>query len=296
MPLTIINLTPHPVTICRSGREPITYAAGAPSDLPRAIESGEMPTGLDPNPSSPGPKQIGIGRMELTDADSDGQGGYERSVCLADTGLVDFVGYVGVEGLPAQLPGERMFGTSRWYIVSIITALGALVSGRGVEDLLVPMGQVRDAAGRVIGASGLAPATSLLTPLYASIADPLQRRTLEVMLRNTAQPGQSDDAASAMSQPELVEHNIHVHAAHYLYDDPRKGHDLARWVVVHPVQPTHEQIAALGVPATAEYHCGYVHLGRQAWVYVERRPMSPGTCGRCGAAESERLFVRRGLS
>lgn len=95
-------------------------------------------------------------------------------------------------------------------------------------------------------------------------------------------------------EPRLVTHDVVRHAAHSLTGPG--GHDLARWVVRHPSQPNREQLRALGVPDGAEYHVGYVHLGAQHWVYVERRPMSPGSCERCGAAESERLFASRGLS
>lgn len=106
------------------------------------------------------------------------------------------------------------------------------------------------------------------------------------------------DTLVALTKPEpkLVTHDVVAHAAHYMYDDPRKGHDLARWVVQLPTQPTREQLTALGVPAAASYHSGYVHLGRQHWIYVERRPLSPGTCGQCVHASSAALFASRGLS
>ncbi len=95
------------------------------------------------------------------------------------------------------------------------------------------------------------------------------------------------------TNPALVSHDLIPHAAHY----EGGGHDLARWIVRHPTQPTGTQLAIAGVPVTAEYHCGYVDRdGAQHWVYVERRPMSPGTCDRCGAAKSASLFARRGLS
>lgn len=160
---TIVNLTPHPVTIIRAGREPVTYPACAPADLPRAIEA---PVDAD---------------MYLTDGGSDGQGGYENAVAMHESGLVDQVGYTGVEGLPDFLPGERMFGVSTLRIVSIVTAIGALASGRGIEDLLVPMGQIRDAQGRIIGAAGLAPASSLLTPMYRAIVAPHHASMMEAL-------------------------------------------------------------------------------------------------------------------
>lgn len=182
--ITIINLTPHPVTIIRRCPDPngppdaiiehrTEYPACAPESLPRALESAEYPADLDPNPGTPGPKRIAIGDVCLLDSGSDGQGGYENSVSLRSTGIVDFVGYVGVEGLPDLSADERMFGLATFRIVSIVTALGALAAGRGIEDLLIPMGQIRDDKGRVVGATGLAPASSLLTPLYRRITAPL---------------------------------------------------------------------------------------------------------------------------
>lgn len=97
----------------------------------------------------------------------------------------------------------------------------------------------------------------------------------------------------ATQAPTLVEHNVIAHAGHYVGGG---GHDLARWVVRHPSRPTTSQIVALGVPCEAEYHCGFTDRGVQHWVYVERRPMSPGICGRCSALASESLFAKRGLS
>ena len=93
--------------------------------------------------------------------------------------------------------------------------------------------------------------------------------------------------------PELIMHSVIAHAAHY---ELGGGHDLARWVVEYPTQPTAEQLTALGVPATAGYHTGYVHLGCSYWIYIEKRPMGPGSCAECGAAASAALFARRGLS
>jgi hypothetical protein len=184
--ITIVNLTPHPVTIIRRCPDPngppdafvetrTEYPACAPADLPRAVES-----------TLHGEHKIGIGDIALTDSGSDGQGGYANAVSLMDTGLVDFTGYVGVEGLPEVSANDRMFGVTTFRIVSIVTALGALAAGRGIEDLLVPMGQVRDDKGRVIDATGLSPATSLLTPLYRAIVAPYQRRTTEALEERNA--------------------------------------------------------------------------------------------------------------
>lgn len=153
MTITITNLTPHPVTIIR-GTGTTTYPACAPADLPRATEET---VGLD---------------MSLTASD-------ENAATLASTGLVDQTGYTGVEGLPPISRGDQCV---RWYIVSVVTAIGALAGDRGIEDLLIPMGQVRDASGRIIGATGLAPATSLLAPLYRAIVAP-HRAELMTALR-----------------------------------------------------------------------------------------------------------------
>lgn len=169
MSITIINLTPHPVTIHRPDRDPVTYPACSPADLPRATEAPDK----------------GWGCMELSES-GDGQAGYENAVSLQSTGLVDSVGYNGVEGLPDIPPDERAFGCTTFRIVSIVTAIGALAAGRDIVDLLVPMGQVRDANGRIIGATGLAPAATLLTPMYRAIVAPHQRRTIEALEERNA--------------------------------------------------------------------------------------------------------------
>ena len=104
--------------------------------------------------------------------------------------------------------------------------------------------------------------------------------------------------ALTQSTPVLVTADHVRHAAHYMYGDPRKGHDLDRWVVRSAVRPTSAQLAELGVAPDAEWHTGYIEsgTGRQHWVYIAKRPLSEGTCERCSAAASERLFWQRGLS
>lgn len=146
--ISIVNLTPHPVTIIRAGREPVTYPACAPDALPRAIETPMTHSGC----------------MELS-VSGDTQDAYENHWSMVHAGVVDFVGYSGVDGLPELSATDRAFGCTQFRIVSIVTAIGALAAGRPIVDLLVPMGQVRDAAGRIIGAAGLAPASALLTPI-----------------------------------------------------------------------------------------------------------------------------------
>jgi hypothetical protein len=147
--ITIVNLTPHPVTIVRPGREAVIYPACAPAELPRAVE-----------------EQV-IGGLDLIHDDT--QGAYACTVSCMETGLVDSVGYTGVTGLPELTDGEIAFGCTKFYIVSIVTVLGALAAGRPTCDLLVPMGQVRDANGRIIGATGLAQADVLLSPLATTL-------------------------------------------------------------------------------------------------------------------------------
>lgn len=175
--MKITNLTPHPVTIIRRCPDPngppdaiietrTEFTACDPADLPRAIESADM------------------GEMALTDSGSDGQGGCENINSLRSSGLVEFVGYSGVTGLPEV--SDRMFGLIEFRIVSIVTVIGALAAGRGIEDLLVPMGQVRDNKGRIIGATGLAPASSLLSPLYRSIVKPYQESTIKALQERNA--------------------------------------------------------------------------------------------------------------
>ncbi len=89
----------------------------------------------------------------------------------------------------------------------------------------------------------------------------------------------TQEQENARRDPELAGHDILVHAGHYTGGG---GHDLARWIVRHPEQPTRAQLRTLGVPDTAEYHSGHRRDDVQHWIYVERRPMSPATCERCG--------------
>lgn len=151
--IKIVNLTPHPVTIIREGREHVTYPACAPTDLPRAVESEEFRG-----------ERIGSGIMEIS-VSGDTQDAYANACTFDALGIIDRVGYVGTEALPPLPEGEVAFGVETFRIVSIVTALAALAEGRPIVDLLIPRGQVRDAAGRIIGASGLAPASSLLSPV-----------------------------------------------------------------------------------------------------------------------------------
>lgn len=145
MTISITNLTPHPVTIVRPGGHRVEYPACAPADLPRAVEG----------PCAPGTDLI----------HDDTQGAYACDVAMSETGLVDRIGYLGVTGLPSISADEVAFGATRYYIVSIVTVIGAIAAGRSTCDLLVPMGQYRDETGRVIGASGLAQADTLLSPM-----------------------------------------------------------------------------------------------------------------------------------
>lgn len=202
--ITIVNLTPHPVTIIRRCPNPsgppeaiiehvFEYPACAPSNLPRATEA---PVQSD---------------MCLTDGGSDGQGGYENARSLAATGLVDNLGYTGIEGLPPLTQGERMFGVTTFLIVSVVTAIGALAAGRGVEDLLIPMGQVRDASGRIVGATSLAPAASLLTPLYRAIVAPYNARIMDILRERNAARG----VAPTMEQVAEIERQEIADGARY---------------------------------------------------------------------------------
>lgn len=150
--MNIINLTPHPVTIVRPGCEPLTYAPANPAAIPRALETTRSDTGC--------------WRLAVT---GDTQDAYENAVTMMQSGLVENRQYVGVEGLPDLTPDELAFGVRQFRIVSIVTAIGALAAGRAIVDLLVPCGQVRDPAGRIIGATALAPATSLLSPMAEAL-------------------------------------------------------------------------------------------------------------------------------
>lgn len=101
----------------------------------------------------------------------------------------------------------------------------------------------------------------------------------------------------ATAEPVLVTQNRISHAAHY--EGGHGGHDLDRWVIRCPRQPTFEQVAALGVAPDAKYHSGYVEPGtrQQHWIYTAIRPLSEvAYCPTCSANASRRLFAQRGLS
>lgn len=159
--IEIVNLTPHPVTIIRDCPDPhgspsdrvtqrIVFPPCDPSRLPRAIETPWN------------------GGLDLIHDDS--QGTYVTMSALSATGLVDKIGYSGVENLPSISDAEvHHDGIRVAYIVSIVTAIGALVAGRPTCDLLVPMGQVRDEGGRIIGATSLGAVDVLLDPMARAL-------------------------------------------------------------------------------------------------------------------------------
>jgi hypothetical protein len=76
------------------------------------------------------------------------------------------------------------------------------------------------------------------------------------------------------------------HAAHYeAPGQGAKGHDLEQWDALDAGQikrgRSGDPVVPDGVPADAEYHCGYIDRdGRQHWLYTRRSPMT-GTCERC---------------
>lgn len=155
---SIVNLTPHPVTIIRStsdgARTTTAYPACSPADLPRAVEE---------------PRGYPHGGALPAIPHDDSQLAYAMCEYHQATGVVDGIGYVGVVGLPEFQPREIFAGTKKLYIVSIVTAIGAVAAGRPIHDLLVPCGQVRDESGRVVGATGLAPAEILLASMAERI-------------------------------------------------------------------------------------------------------------------------------
>jgi hypothetical protein len=222
MSINIVNLTPHPVTIYRThpadtgapaDREPlppVTYPACAPADLPRAIET----------------PMTGAGCMQLA-VSGDTQDAYENHWSMVHTGVVDFAGYSGVENLPDLSPAgysgvdnlpdlspeERAFGCTTFRIVSIVTAIGAIAAGRPIVDLLIPMGQVRDTSGRIIGATALAPASGLLTPMAEKILamrqgtiDALiaQRDQAQQLVADLTRVREAQDATIMEQQAEIV--------------------------------------------------------------------------------------------
>ncbi len=82
----------------------------------------------------------------------------------------------------------------------------------------------------------------------------------------------------------LVEYRLVKHAAHYAYDHPGRGHDLAQWTIEVVKRPDYADRIALGMSSDVEYHFGYVLDGQQRWVYTARRPMSDGVCDRCASS------------
>lgn len=153
MTFKIVNLTPHPVSIVR-GDHSATYPAAAPEDLPTAIDGPVYWLPLGSQPHIPG---------------DDSQTSYAILCQLGECPLVDRVGYTGVRGLPPFPSLGLGDGISTAYIVSVVTAIGALAAGRPIYDLLIPSGQVRDAQGRIIGATGLAPAECVLGRLMTRL-------------------------------------------------------------------------------------------------------------------------------
>lgn len=151
--MEIINLTPHAVTIVRPNQPNTVFPACDLSSIPRATESnGRAP----------------VSWLSIPPGD-DTQSAYETDMALSATGLIDHCGYNGIENLPDLEMKPWPGPPARCYIVSIITAIGAVAAQRSIIDLLIPMGQIRDGAGRIIGATSLAPASDLLWPFVAEV-------------------------------------------------------------------------------------------------------------------------------
>ena len=72
-----------------------------------------------------------------------------------------------------------------------------------------------------------------------------------------------------------------VHAAHYGYDHPMRGHDLEEWDIASDLVQA-EARRGTDVPLDAQYHVGYYDAdGRHHWTYTRIAPMTGGTCERC---------------
>jgi len=152
MPATFINLTPHDVVIRHHGNEPWTCPR-ADGKTPRAPER---------------PTEPEVSRYSVAPGD-DTQGAYETTCSLRASGLVSEVSIADVESLPAFDGSNPHGGHDRFYIVSVTTVLGAIAAGRPIVDLVIPVGQTRDDAGRVDGATGLVPAPLYLQRVIAAI-------------------------------------------------------------------------------------------------------------------------------
>lgn len=156
--MKIENLTPHPVTIIRQRpsadgntlvEHRVEFGACEPHRIARATECPTQTTTLL--------------------SDDDGQGTYANLQSWDASDLIEIIGYQGTN-LPEIPPGQVAFGVEQFYIVSVVVAIAALASGRPICDLLIPMGQVRDSAGRIVGATSLAPAEAILAPMAVTLA------------------------------------------------------------------------------------------------------------------------------
>jgi len=147
---TIINLTPHAITITETGRPDLGPWTLAPSGrIARVAEKAfdAPPIGYIPT------TRIELGAVEglpepawMTLPNPCGQPGAvpEGSrFCLA------------CGGMDGHVPGPPR-APAVYYVVSTIAADAARRSGRTTEDLLVPGQQIRDEAGRIIGCRSLA--------------------------------------------------------------------------------------------------------------------------------------------
>lgn len=81
--------------------------------------------------------------------------------------------------------------------------------------------------------------------------------------------------------PVLVDTRDCEHAKH----DGQRAYGFTVWTVRHPVQPTRDQLDAIGVPVSATYHSGSLEVGTgaQTWSYYGPTRVSAGTCPRCPA-------------
>lgn len=129
---TIINLTPHPVTVGA-----LTIAPTLPP-----ARAGERVESADPL------------RVTIPDRDYKPADG-EDDILHPGHAHVDvdiptsWVTYTRLEDLPDPEPGV-------YYVVSLVVAQAAATCRRTTDDLLTPGAQVRDSAGRVIGCKSLA--------------------------------------------------------------------------------------------------------------------------------------------
>lgn len=128
--MEIKNLTPHSVVILRDDAEgAVTGFTG----VGPSTKEGRFSVVTEIAPEGP------VARARQTD----------EVVGMLEINGVEVSLVRTVFGATGDLP--QFDGTTKKYVVSVITAQAAKATGRDTSDLLVPSDPVRDANGRIIG-------------------------------------------------------------------------------------------------------------------------------------------------